>query len=370
VFGCAGINTVTNRDLALMKMPKVALLWRGNETDRSTATVEASRLASVGAALTELSIGVEPAVYDHVHNTELRDQLAAVDAVLVWVNPKDEGLDRSDLDSLLRDVAGGGVMVSAHPDVIDAIGTKEVLYRTRDLSFGSDTRLYSSWSEIREQLPSCLAEGHARVLKPSRGNGGIGVWRVELADRNLRVAPDSDTLIIVRHAARGSMEEEIRLGEFLARLSPVFARGETVVDQIFQPGLVDGMIRCYLVGSKVAGFGEQLVNALYPSPKGRSPGDAPDPGPRLYYPPTRPDLQELRARLEQDWLPGLCAVVGLAPDELPVIWDADFLHRTATKAGEADYVLCEINVSSVFPFPDEALPPLAQETRRRLGIPA
>jgi hypothetical protein len=31
------------------------------------------------------------------------------------------------------------------------------------------------------------------------------------------------------------------------------------------------------------------------------------------------------------------------------------------------YVLCEINVSAVSPFPDEALNPLAKEVARRLG---
>jgi hypothetical protein len=33
-------------------------------------------------------------------------------------------------------------------------------------------------------------------------------------------------------------------------------------------------------------------------------------------------------------------------------------------------VLCEINISSVFPFPDEALGPLAEETLRRLRVRA
>jgi len=47
--------------------------------------------------------------------------------VLVWVNPIEQGLDRSRLDPLLRDVAATGVFVSAHPDVILRMGTKEVL---------------------------------------------------------------------------------------------------------------------------------------------------------------------------------------------------------------------------------------------------
>ena len=37
---------------------------------------------------------------------------------------------------------------------------------------------------------------------------------------------------------------------------------------------------------------------------------------------------------------------------LPVLWDADFLYGPRTASGDDTYVLCEINVSSVIPFPD------------------
>ena len=35
---------------------------------------------------------------------------------------------------------------------------------------------------------------------------------------------------------------------------------------------------------------------------------------------------------------------------LPVIWDADFLYGPKIESGVDSYVLCEINVSAVFPF--------------------
>jgi hypothetical protein len=50
-----------------------------------------------------------------------------------------------------------------------------------------------------------------------------------------------------------------------------------------------------------------------------------------------------------------------------VVWDADFLHGPEDDRGRAGYVLCEINVSCVFPFPDEALAPLARAVRQRLA---
>ena len=116
---------------------------------------------------------------------------------------------------------------------------------------------------------------------------------------------------------------------------------------------------------RVAGFGEQLINALYPAAPGAAPTDAPQPGPRLYYPPTRPDFQKLKNRLEREWLPEMCRVLSIDPAELTVIWDADFMYGLKDAAGDDTYVLCEINISEVHPFPDEALVPLAEETLRR-----
>jgi hypothetical protein len=60
-----------------------------------------------------------------------------LDGVLVWINPIQDGANRASLDELLRDVSERGMWVSAHPDVIAKVGTKEVLYRTRGLGCGS-----------------------------------------------------------------------------------------------------------------------------------------------------------------------------------------------------------------------------------------
>ena len=64
----------------------------------------------------------------------------------------------------------------------------------------------------------------------------------------------------------------------------------------------------------------------------------------------------------------LCRLLGIATDDLPVIWDADLLLGPRTAAGEDTYVLCEINVSSVFPIPDEAPETLAAAMRDRLAV--
>jgi hypothetical protein len=343
--------------MSIKAVPKVALLWHGDREARATATLEENRLRGVAEALRQRGVEVEPAVYADEFAIEVREQLLKVDGVLVWVNPIENGRDRSTLDAMLRQVADRGILVSAHPEVIQKMGTKEVLVRTRGMSWGCDTHLYATAAELRDELPLRLAEGKPRVLKQYRGNGGNGVWKVE---------PGSRGMVRVRHALRGSIEEEMPLGEFLARCDPYFAGAGCLIDQAYQERLTDGIVRCYLVGDNVAGFGHQLVNALFPPPAGAPSSDAPQPGPRLYYLPTKPEFQPIKTKMEEEWLPAMLQVLDLNADSLPAIWDADFLYGPKTTAGEDTYVLCEINVSSVYPFPDAALEPLAEEMCRRL----
>ena len=71
--------------------------------------------------------------------------------------------------------------------------------------------------------------------------------------------------------------------------------------------------------------------------------------------------------MEDEWVAEMCRTLALDPSALPVIWDADFLYGPKDAAGADTYVLCEINVSSVYPFPDEALAPIVAAMRARLA---
>ena len=177
----------------------------------------------------------------------------------------------------------------------------------------------------------------------------------------------SDTRLRVRHARRGSIEEEISLDEFLTRCEAYFAGDGRMIDQPYQARLPDGMIRCYLVRDRVAGFGEQLINALFPAPDGRGADGRTAAGTASLL---SADPSGLPGAQSQRWKQNGCrpcaAHSQLDAASLPVIWDADFLYGPKTSTGADTYVLCEINVSSVYPFPDEALAPLAQETLARL----
>jgi len=337
--------------------PTVALLYPGDRAARDRSDPAESRFVSLFAALAAAGITAEPAIYHDDFATEVAGQLRQVDVVLVWCNPIEGGRRRDVLDAMLRDVAQAGSVVSAHPDAILRLGTKDVLVDVRDLPFGSDAVRVDSLVQLAQELPDRLRRG-ARVLKQYRGQSGIGVWRVE-------AIPGSSELR-VRHAQRGCVEERLAMPELLQRLMPYFdsASGGHMIDQAWQPRIVDGMVRAYLVEDRVAGFGHQAVNALYPALAAEP---APDPGPRLYHDANLPKFQSLKRLLEGQWIELLRRQVGLAREELPLLWDCDFMFGQPTPQQQERFVLCEINVSSVSPFPPSATEPLVAAVKARIA---
>ena len=330
-----------------LKAYKVAVVWRGDAAARAAATPQNNRFHRIFEELAALGIEAEPAVYDEAFADDVRDQLLAADGVLVWVDPIHKGKTREPLDPLLREVAERGPWVSAHPDVILKMGVKEVLYRTRHLGWGADVHLYRTAAQFTAELPSPLRSSGPRVLKQNRGNGGQGVWKVEL------LAGPSEAVRVL-HAQRGSVPEELPLRDFMARCEPYFGWGGCIIDQPFQPRLPEGMIRCYMGVDKVVGFGHQLIKALLPPPPEGPESPAAQPGPRIMHGPDARDFQALRAKMEDAWAPAMLEVLGLDRGRLPIIWDADFLYGPRTASGEDSYILCEINASSCFAIPDDA----------------
>lgn len=336
---------------AASPVPKVALLYPGDRAARDRADPAASRFAALFDAFRAAGVIAEPAVWHDDMADEVRDQLLGVQAVLVWCNPIEDGRRRGRLDALLREVAQAGVLVSAHPDAILHLGTKDVLFETRGLPFGSDVHRIDSPAQLAAELPQRLRHG-ARVLKQHRGHSGIGVWRVEQS---------GDGVLIVQHAQRGSVPQRMDVATLQATLAPYFepAAGGHMIDQAWQPRLTEGMVRAYLVEDRVTGFGHQAVNALHP--------DAPMPGPRLYHGPELAGFQSLRQQLESSWVTLLCERVGLARERLPLLWDCDFMLGEPTADGARRFVLCEINVSSVSPFPPSSMAPLVEAVQRHVG---
>ena len=338
--------------MAISSLFKVAVVWRGDLQTRAEARGDTSRLTAVFEALARRGVKAEPAVFCEEAADAFRAQLLRMDGVLVWVDPiaSATGQRRSALDDILRQVADAGVFVSAHPEVIAKMGVKAVLHRTRSLGWGTDTAFYETPAAFEREFPGRVAAG-PRVLKQNRGNGGIGVWKIEAAGGGaVRVLE-----------ARGDVGvRTVPLAGFIAERLADFDASGGLADQPFQSRLMEGMVRCYVSGGEVVGFGHQLVRAL-------APPEAAPAGPRLYSGPDDVRFQRLRGVMQEDWTPGMARLLDIARAELPVIWDADFLLGPKTAAGEDSYVLCEINASSVFPFPEEAPGVLVETTLKRLA---
>jgi hypothetical protein len=262
----------------------------------------------------------------------------------------------------LRDVASRGPWVSAHPDVILKMDVKEVLHRTKHFGWGTDTHLYRTLGDFGDALPSRLQSAGPRVLKQNRGNGGQGVWKVELLSEPTGKA----SVVRVLEARRGCVPEELPLVEFITRCEDYFAAGGCIVDQPFQPRLPDGMIRCYMGVDKVVGFSRQFIKALIPPPAEGPDSPAAQPGPRIMHGADAEPFEALRAKMEGEWTPQMMEVMGIDAGSLPIIWDADFLYGPRTASGEDTCVLCEINVSSVFAIPDQAPAAIARLALNRL----
>jgi hypothetical protein len=116
-----------------------------------------------------------------------------------------------------------------------------------------------------------------------------------------------------------------------------------------------------MAGDRCAGFGYQKVKALIDASAARAAA-----GPRLYTSNADPRFQRLRSLMENEWTPQMISLLDIPAGDLPMIWDADFMLGPPDAGGTDSYVLGEINVSSVFPIPDEAPVEIARRVADRL----
>jgi hypothetical protein len=117
-----------------------------------------------------------------------------------------------------------------------------------------------------------------------------------------------------------------------------------------------------MAGDRCAGFGHHKVKALVDG------AERVEAGPRIYTSNSDPRFQRLRTLMEDKWTPDLASLLDIPRRELPMIWDADFMLGPLGADGVDSYVLGEINVSSVFPMPDEAPAEIARRVADRLRL--
>ncbi len=339
-----------------MKSGDIAILIFGDANSNRNALTE-EKYKDLGNAFSSNGSNIKSVLYHEDSIEELKFELPEFDAVLVWVNPIEQGMDRTKLDSLLIEIADKGCFVSAHPAIILKMGTKDVLYKTKEMDWGGDTKIYASYEEFEKQFHKSLKESKIRVLKQYRGNGGNGVYKVVY---------DSPDAITVTHAITGNEEKKYTLNDFNNEYKSSFSNNGSLIDQEWNKNTVNGMVRCYLSGTKVAGFGYQEINALYEL-NNNATGTYFPPSKRYYYTENCGMFNDLKEIMENKWVPQLQETLAIKQNQLPVIWDADFFINeinTSNLAGK--YTLCEINVSCVSPFPPSAIKFMVNEVKNRI----
>jgi hypothetical protein len=335
-------------------------VWRADPGQPRPTLFESERYPALASALRAEGFDVALVDYDDDSSTWF-NVAASSDAVLVWVDPLSAGRTRDRLDEQLRELSTRGVLVSSHPDTIAKMGTKDVLYATRSLSWSLDVDRYDDIADVQSRLRDRLVAGQSRVLKPRRGNGGLGVLKVARA--SLANAPDEELWVRVQEAApRDGSSEVVAWAALVDRLGDYLHRG-VVIDQAFAPQVHEGMVRVYVVEREVVGFARQFAPAPEVVPPGQVFGI---PGAKTMMAATSSEFADLRAAMESAWIPELQATLALRDDAMPLLWDADFLFRDRDASALPRFALAEINVSCVSPFPADAPTRLAERLRERL----
>ncbi len=294
-------------------------------------------------------VNVNTICYRDDNENHVEKILLEMDFTIVWINPIEAGMDRTILDAMLDRLVQQGKKLSSLPETILKIGTKKVLFETSDFPWGSDVRIYNSVADFENEFHKSLQRSKTRILKQYRGDGGKGVFKIEWLDTakpSCRVTP----------AVRNSDIQILSMEELTNFISPFFENGNPVIDQEWNQYMPNGIVRCYMTGQKVVGFGYQEVNALYPFDS-----DNESARKRNYYTENCGIFKDLRLSMETTILPALFERYKIQDNQSPIIWDADFFISDDIKK----YALCEINASCVSPFPESAIPYIYQEVMKR-----
>ncbi len=338
-----------------MKKNSIALLIFGEPGSTRNALTE-EKYKKLATHFIEKGFEVDSVLYHDSASGKLAKELLKYNGILVWVNPIEQQGDRKTLDALLAQLSSHGCFVSAHPATILKLGTKEILYKVKDTEFGGDVHLYNSFEEFKKHF---LKEARGiRILKQYRGNGGDGVYKIDTTGLK-------NNQVIVTHATSGNEEMPMTIKDFYLQFESYFSNGSMLIDQKWNPNIINGMVRCYLSGSLVTGFGYQEINALYPIIN----GIYKKPGQRFYYTEDCGLFKDLKEVMEKKWVSQLQKLTGIKSEELPVIWDADFFINKINSENAAEkYSLCEINASCVSPFPESSIPYIVDTVKERIKV--
>lgn len=340
-----------------MKSKSVAIIIYGESNSGRNALTE-EKYRELAHAFSEQGFEVSSVLYNDEAADTLAGELLKFDAILVWVNPVEQGKGRKILDGLLTGLADKGKFVSTHPEVILKMGTKAVLYETRDMDWGGDTKCYPDLEQFKKYFIPSPNHSGIRVLKQYRGNGGNGVFKI--------IHHPAENKITVIHATEGNKEIHFSVDDFFNEFERFFSGNGLLIDQEWNKNIENGMVRCYVTGTRVSGFGYQEINALYQSKSKPDSGYTP-PGKRYYFTENCGLFSDLKEVMENKWVQELQEKLLIKNEMMPVIWDADFfINKTNSRNAIGKYTLCEINVSCVSPFPPSSIKFIVEEVINRI----
>jgi hypothetical protein len=316
--------------------------------------------------LEESGVGsmAEPAIRSN--NAIRKLCLTQASAVVVRVNPGTlTPYSQTKLDRMLRELHNNGVQVMIHPDVQLGMGAKDALYKIRNLKCGLlDTEVYYTLEDFMTGFRKTIAF-RPRVIKQNRGSMGEGVWICKLADESKYCAKYGDSMVdmdeplvlveandnhIEYHTVVEFMEfclngRSDKTGTWASQGRGMYLDGgrevgAMLVDQRFLPRIVEGEVRCNIVGSK-------LVELVHKKPKEGCVSATLNSG-AVYtvHTPDDPRFKNLVAALEED-LPKIMGAVGLADHPLPLLWSVDYIFGDVDAQGNDTFHVGEFNSTCV-----------------------
>jgi hypothetical protein len=299
-------------------------------------------------------------------NTLLRRfLLRTATGVVVRVNPGTlSSAAQAKLDILLTELSSAGISVMSTPQVMRQMGAKDSLVKIRSLRSGlHDTAVYYDAQSFQEGFLRSIAY-RPRVIKQNRGSQGEGIWICKLQDEtaycaNLgdKVATLDTPLVLmeandnhVEHHTVGELFEFVcngrteQSGEWSSAgtgryLEGGIDAGAMLVDQRFLPRIVEGEVRCNMIGS-------DLVNLVHKVPKAGGLSATLQSG-AVYtsYSPESAKFANLVETFRAD-LPNIMAAFGMEGEPLPLLWTADFIFDYDENGNDVFYI-GEFNCSCV-----------------------
>lgn len=283
--------------------------------------------------------------------------------VIVRINPGTLSFrSQKKCDDMLRELSDVGVIILTHPDIMKTLGAKDSLVRIKDLKCGlTDTEVYYNPQDLRAKFPKSIAF-RPRVIKQNRGSQGEGIWIVKLKDESSYCQNYGDAV--------ASLETELVLTEAVdnhveyhtvANFMEWCINGRTtnhtevwtstgdgryfdggveagamLVDQRFLPRIVEGEVRCLLIGS-------DLIEIIHKKPKDGGISATLKSG-AVYtrYTPNDIKFTKLVQNLDTD-LPKIMEKFGYEDRPLPLLWTVDYIYGDA----DDDLYAGEINCSCI-----------------------